>query len=234
MTSTRRVRGTTHEWGRDCLGSLVRRRALQLGLPLTAVAERADVTRAYLHRLLLGQTPNPGVLTLQKLATAVNLPAMTLFRLYAEGPSQQARTARRHVGRLDAQDGLIFVADVTVPDHSLMTPGERFIKTWAIQNAGDRPWIGRHLARLDQETVLAQRQANGVLTPLLDSNLHCLDRSVEVPPSLPGHVVELSVEFRAPEGSATVASIWRMEDADGHACFDEHCYLYCVVTVVGS
>lgn len=234
MTTTRHGRDAVHEWGKDCLGSLVRRRALQLGLPLTAVAERAGVTRAYLHRLLSGQTPNPGVLTLQKLSCALNLPGMTLFRLYADGATPAARTARRHTGLLDPQDGLVFVADVTVPDHSLMTPGERFTKTWAIQNAGEKPWIGRRLVRMDQEAVVARREPNGVLVPLLESHLHCLDRTVEVPPTLASHVVELSVEFRAPEGSATVASVWRMEDADGQACFGEQCHLYCVITVMGS
>lgn len=234
MTTTKIIRGGTPEWGRNCLGNLVRRRAQQLGMPLTAVAERAELTRGYLHRLLSGQTSNPGVLTLQKLASALNLPAMTIFRLYAEGSTQQARTARRHAGLRDANDGLIFVADVTVPDHSLMTPGERFIKTWAIQNAGEQPWTGRRLARMDEQAVVARRATNGLLVPLFESHLHCLDQYIDIPPTQPGHVVELSVELRAPEGSCTVVSVWRMEDVDGHACFSDQCYLYCMVTVVGS
>lgn len=234
MTLTRHVRDAVPEWGRDCLGALVRRRAQQLGMPLALVAEQAGLTRAYLHRLLAGQTPNPGVRTLQKLANALNLPAMTIFRLYADEASTQARTARRHTGRLDPQDALIFVADITVPDHSLMTPGERFTKTWAIQNAGEKPWIGRRLVRLDTEAVVARREPNGVLTPLLESHIQCLDQWVEVPPTLPGHVVELSVQLRAPEGSSTVASIWRIEDTEGQACFGEQCHLYCVITVMGS
>lgn len=234
MSPTTHTDLTTPEWGSESLGQMVRRRARQLGLPLSSIAERTDITRAYLHRLLAGQTPNPGVRTLQKLAHAVHLPPIAVFRLFAEEAAPSARTARRHESLLDPEDGLIFVGDITVPDHSLMSPGERFVKTWAIQNAGHRPWVGRRLVRLDQEVVVARRAASGVLIPLIQGHMECLDQAIEVPATLPGQVVELSVEMRAPEGSATIASAWRMEDALARPCFDHQCCLYCVITVVAS
>lgn len=215
------------------LGCLVRRRCQQLGRTLSDIAERSGITRAYLHRLLSGSTSNPGVLTIQKLAAALDLPAMTLFRLYAEGTNPNGSTARRHEGLSDSEDAFIFVADVTVPDHALMTPGERFTKTWAIQNAGNKPWLKRRLARVDHELVIARRTIQGGLSALINTNLTSLGQHIDVPATHPGQVVELSVDMQAPEGSCTVASLWQMVDADNQPCFGPQCYLYAVVTVVG-
>ncbi|MDP2221670.1 MAG: NBR1-Ig-like domain-containing protein [Hydrogenophaga sp.] len=219
--------------GPSGLGNFVRCRSQQLGTSLSDIAERAGITRAYLHRLLLGNTPNPGVLTIQRLATALNLPAITLFRLYAEDACPSRSTAKRHEGLNDPDDGLVFVADVTVPDHALMAPGEQFTKTWAIQNVGSRPWLHRRLIRVDSELVIARRTPQGSLSPLLETHLSSLGNLIDVPPTQPGQIVELSVDMRAPEGSCTVTSLWQMVDADGQPCFSYQCYLYTVITVVG-
>lgn len=236
MIDLRSARSPAHVWGRDYLGSLVRQRAQQLGLPLTAVAERTGVTRAYLHRLLSGETKNPGVLTIHKLAIALGLPAMTLFRLYTNDQAAHisGRTARRHLGLLDPSDGLVFVEDVTVPDHSPVCPRERFTKTWAIQNAGSVIWLGRRLIRVDSDVIAAQRTEQGNLVPILDTHLMSYERILDIPATEPGQVTELSVELRAPEGSGTVAAFWTMVDGDGRQCFDSQCHLYCIVTVVGA
>lgn len=219
--------------GADALGCIVRRRSHQLGTSLSDIAERAGITRAYLHRLLSGHTSNPGVVTLHRLATALRLPAMTLFRLYAEAAGPNKSTARRHEGLNDPDDALVFVADVTVPDHALMTPGEAFTKTWAIQNAGTRPWLRRRLVRVDEALVIARRTPQGHLSPLMDTHLSSLGNQVNVPATHPGQIVELSVDMRAPEGSCTVASFWQMLDADDQPCFGPQCHLYTVITVVG-
>lgn len=225
----------THEAasGPEALERIVRNRCHQLGTSLSHLAERAQITRAYLHRLLSGATANPGVLTLQRLAAALDLPAMTLFRLFAEEPTSLRRTARRHEGLHDSEDGLIFVADVTVPDHALMTPGETFTKTWALQNAGTRLWLHRSLVRVDNELVIARRTPQGGLSALVDTHLTSLGNQVEVPRTQPGQIVELSVDMRAPDGSGTVTSLWQLVDAEGQPCFGPQCYLYTVITVVG-
>lgn len=215
------------------LGALIRRRCQQRGMTLSSLAQAAGITRAYLHRLLLGNTPNPGVLTLQRLAAALALPPMTLFRLYATADCPVNSTARRHEGLHDRQDALVFVADVTVPDYTLVLPNEAFTKTWAIQNAGQRSWVGRRLVRLGDELVMYRKAANNSLVPVGEAQLSTLGNSVDVPLTRPGQVVELSVDMRAPPGSCTVASHWQMVDADNQPCFGPECYLYTVVTVVG-
>lgn len=127
----------------------------------------------------------------------------------------------------------MFAADVTVPDHSVVPPGERFTKTWAVQNAGQLPWPERRLVRLDEEIVIARRLKNGGFEPLLDSHLSSLGRTLAVPAAPPGQVLELSVDFQAPLENCTVASVWRFEDVQGVPCYRAHCFLQVVVSVMG-
>ncbi|HAX21011.1 MAG TPA: transcriptional regulator [Hydrogenophaga sp.] len=222
------------------LNNLLQLRTRQLGLSLSDVAERAGMTRAYLHRLAVGGTANPGIMTLQRLATALQVPASAIYRIFTNTLACPQAAAMRHEGLPIAdggagpQDVLIFVADVTVPDHTVILPGERFTKTWALQNAGSVPWTGRRLVRADDELVISLRNAHGQLQPLLDSHLDSLGRSVAVPTTLPGQLVELSVEFAAPLENCSVASIWRLEDAQGRPCFGARCFLQAVVTVIGG
>ena len=126
------------------------------------------------------------------------------------------------------------VTAITVPDHTAILPGERFTKTWALQNAGSVPWTGRRLVWADDELVISLRNAHGQLQPLLDSHLDSLGRSVAVPTTLPGQLVELSVKFAAPLENCSVASIWRLEDAQGRPCFGARCFLQAMVTVIGG
>ena len=223
----------SQEHGAAMLGAVVRRRCQQIGVTLSDVAIQSRMTRAYLHRLMNGKTANPGVLTLQRLASALQLPASALFRFFGQGVGPTSATAKRHVGLRDADDGMVFVADVTVPDHALMTPGEVFRKTWCLQNAGNQVWVGRMLQRVDSDVLLATRSGPGELLPLLNVHIQSLGSQIEVPMTQPGHFADLSVDMKAPEGSGTVASVWRMVDADGHPCFGPQCCLYTVVTVVG-
>lgn len=44
-------------------------------------------------------------------------------------------------------DAVVFVADVTVPDGTVMPPYFEFEKIWRVRNSGTVPWVGRWLAR---------------------------------------------------------------------------------------
>jgi transcriptional regulator with XRE-family HTH domain len=228
----------------------VRRRSAQLGLPLTDLAAKAGLTRAYLHALLAGKTRNPGVLTLANLAQALQIPSISLYRLFEQvGEVSQgagfdtagddARSAehwqqrQRHTAIADANDVLMFTADVTIPDHSMVLPAERFTKTWAVQNAGRSHWRGRRLQRIDQELVVAIREGMS-LTPILDSHLHSLGREIDVPDTPAGHGVELSIDFMAPRENCSVASLWRFVDMGGQPIYKPSCFLQVIVQVIGG
>lgn len=212
----------------------VRHRARQLGMTQTELAECTGMTRAYLHRLCTGGVPNPGVLTLQRLAQALQLPTTALVRLWADDHASTMGRQARHVATRDPRDVLVFVGDVTVPDHAVVLPGERFTKTWAVQNAGSVAWPARRLVRQDSTLVVAQRERNGALTPLLDAHLRSLEQVLEVPVTPPGAVRELSVDFAAPLENCSVASVWRFEDLDGEPVYKNSCFLQVIVTVLGG
>lgn len=66
--------------------------------------------------------------------------------LTAPRPRQRRSTVGRPPYPMPG-DTSTFVADVTVPDGTVMPPGFLFEKVWRIQNSGTVPWVGRWLAR---------------------------------------------------------------------------------------
>lgn len=223
----------THQ-RKTALLDFVWRRSRLLGLSQTELAARSGLSRAYLHRLIHGGVTNPGVLTLEQLAAALEVSSTALVRLFVDKSQDHVQSQIRHLSRHDPRDAMVFVGDVTTPDHSMVLPSERFTKVWAVQNVGDVPWPARQLVRLDEAVIIARRDHSGNLTPLLNSHLNSLERVINIPAVYPGQVQELSVNFAAPQTNGTVASIWRLQSMDGQACYSDKALLRAVVTVVGG
>jgi len=107
-------------------------------------------------------------------------------------------------------DNAIWVADVTVPDGTEMTPGQDFVKTWMIKNTGSCTWdTGYTLIHGYDEKL------DGIAEPLTNA-------------VAPGEEVEVSVRFRAPAATGEHRSYWRMQNAGGSA-FGEFLYVSIVV-----
>src|SRR5215216_5072499 len=77
------------------------------------------------------------------------------------------------------RDGAAFVEDITYPDHTRLTAGEKFTKTWKLQNAGTCTWTGYTVAFLSGDKMSAPD-------------------SVPVPETEVGAPVEVSVDLTAP------------------------------------
>jgi len=95
-------------------------------------------------------------------------------------------------------DSLTFVADVTVPDGTSMSPGQDFLKTWRVKNTGSCPWgAGYKLVYADyQDDMSGQFQPlSGVIQP--------------------GQEVEISVQFTAPDAANQYVSAWQMSNPAG-------------------
>ncbi len=43
-------------------------------------------------------------------------------------------------GTTQGCDNATYVSDVTIPDRTIMTPGQPFVKTWAVTNSGACAW----------------------------------------------------------------------------------------------
>ena len=119
---------------------------------------------------------------------------------------------------LIACDDSRFVADVTVPDGTIVRAGQRFIKTWEIQDSGLVPWRGRFL----------QREGLVGGPGLCDS-----PSRVPVPTTLPGQDVLISVTFTAPALPGSCRVDWKMTDGNGRFYFPGLGDLYMVVNVAG-
>ncbi len=88
--------------------------------------------------------------------------------------------------------------DVTIPDDSPLSPGQSFIKTWKLVNAGTCTWTTSYAANF----FYGDRMNASETVPLQES----------VPPA---HSIEISVEMVAPTTSGTYQGNWKLADPDG-------------------
>ncbi len=94
---------------------------------------------------------------------------------------------------LDAE----FVADITVPDNTLVQPGTAFRKTWRLRNNGTCAWPA------GTKLVFVSGEAMGAPTTVL------------APAAEAGAEAEVSVDFVAPTTPGTYKSTWQLETPDG-------------------
>ena len=93
--------------------------------------------------------------------------------------------------------GLSYVKDVTIPDNTLMAPGQTFTKTWLVRNSGTCAWdAGFKFAFVGGEAM--------------DGAALVLDKAVN-----PGSDKELSIVMKAPSKAGAARGTWRMSTAGG-------------------
>ncbi len=109
--------------------------------------------------------------------------------------------------------GMAFVADVTIPDNTSMTPGQAFTKTWRVRNNGTCTWeVGFKLNFIGGNAMGASSVA--------------LTKAVA-----PGADTEISVPMTAPSANGSARGNWRMSTATGTYFGDE---IYVLIVVGGS
>jgi hypothetical protein len=99
--------------------------------------------------------------------------------------------------------GLTFVSDVTVPDNSDMTAGQKFTKTWRVRNSGSCTW------QTGFRLTFSGGEAMGGSSVLLSNEIQT------------GDEVELSVDLTAPGPAGTYRGNWRMATGSGTLFGDE-------------
>lgn len=204
------------------LAGYLRRRMREIDMTQVRLAGRAGISRQGLVKILNGDVRSPSIETLHAIASVLGVSPIYLLRLL-RGKSVIDREIAAAAAALG--DHSSFVSDVTIPNGTLIRPGERFEKIWRIQNSGAVAWRQRRL-----------RCVNGC-GPELDVDLrasvalHPDLPEIAVPDAAPGDVVELAVWFTAPTVPATCVSIWKMVDAKGRECFPRLNGLNVVVVV---
>ena len=92
----------------------------------------------------------------------------------------------------------VLTVDVNVPDNTVMSPGQDFIKTWRVKNTGACPWGAGY--------VLAYAgYANQ-----MSGQFIAMTEVVQ-----PNQEVEVSVQFKAPSVAGEYLSAWTMRNPQG-------------------
>ena len=196
---------------KETLESYIRSRASAQGLSLTEVCRRAHISRQTLYTL--NQLPRklPALQTVVSLAEVLHVHPMRLLQLIFDElpPATQSKPGN------EQGDRSAFVNE-TIPDGTLVLYGQRFSKTWELQNAGRVPWEGRYLQCVDDEIVVYTLSGERLR---ISENLKPDVQRIPVPLTPPGEVVKLTVEFTAPSMPGTFISYWKSVFEDGSSCF---------------
>ncbi len=90
-----------------------------------------------------------------------------------------------------------FVADVTIPDNTVMQPGASFTKVWRVRNSGTCDWEpGTQLVFVSGEPMTAIG-------------------AVPVPAVAAGSMTDIAVDMTAPTTPGTYKSTWQLQSPEG-------------------
>jgi len=157
--------------------------AVPLNLPTTGVGSPAPTTSGALPTVSFNSTPSTPLAGFTPLSSP-GAPA---------GPTASLG---------DACNNNVFEGDVTIPDGTILRPGEDFIKTWAIRNTGNCTW--------DEGYVLVFIGGNRELDPV-NFEFKRADDFVAA-----GEAVNVSVPLTAPLTPGSYTGTWRMQSDSGY------------------
>jgi hypothetical protein len=98
----------------------------------------------------------------------------------------------------DCTNKALFIADLTIPDDTLLTAGETFTKTWRLQNLGSCAWDASYSLAL----VAGEKMGTSQSVPL----------TTTVPP---GEMGDLSLTLTAPESPGDYRAEWQLMNSEG-------------------
>lgn len=171
----------------------VREQAIQTTLPeLDAAAlEKTAIFR------VTAEAPQPTVVvSVPTIVDEVLAPAETAFPTGTPGSVELPVTPTPALPCNWVQAGNPI--DISVPDGSVMLPGQEFIKTWRIINAGSCKWTMLYKYSYYSGNPMGAHQENRLTTEVL-----------------PGQAVDISVPFVAPLKPGEYLSSWMMQDEEG-------------------
>lgn len=155
------------------------------------VAETSQALIAYQMAAAAAATPTP-TQSLPFLATFTTAPT----RQTTQPVSAYYPTAASTASTCDEAG---FVADVTIPDGTVLLGGNAFVKTWQLRNDGTCTWTE------DYSLVFySGAQMGGPSTQALTD--------VDI---APGETVDISVSLVSPISAGTYYGYWVLENADG-------------------
>lgn len=107
------------------------------------------------------------------------------------------QTAMTNVSNALVCDNAAFVGDITIPDGTIVSPGETFTKTWRVQNSGSCAWSTSY--------VLA-----------FNSGESMSGTSIAFPYSVSaGNQMDISISMTAPSDPGTYVGYWKLQNSAG-------------------
>jgi len=160
--------------------------------PITVMTDVAGTVQAEVTQNAMltpsATIPPPPTPTLPALPTQ-SLPAV---------PTTSANPVVPTVPAGQAPDDATFVADIDVQDGDVFWQGERFTKTWQIENTGTTTWDTSYRLVYKDGPITSEELVFNLISP------------VE-----PGDLLNFSVKMVAPEVLGTYTNYWQMMNGDG-------------------
>lgn len=109
-----------------------------------------------------------------------------------------------------------FGGDISIPDGTVLKPGQDFVKTWALQNLGTCKWAAGYTFvfvagdKMDGYDIRFQSGAG--------------DKKMIWPVVNPGETVEIDIEMTAHVAEGDYTGCWRMKDDKGYYFGTLACY----------
>jgi hypothetical protein len=107
-------------------------------------------------------------------------------------------------------DGLTYIQDLTVPDNTVVAPGQAIDKQWLVTNSGSCNWDARYRLKLVGGDPLGAATQQALY------------------PARAGAQVTLRLLFAAPQAPGTYQSAWQAAGPDGSA-FGDAVYIQIIV-----
>jgi len=182
------------------------------GLILTAADQTAEARVTQIFASTPSATPvapTPTFDAVQTLAAQTASALLTQAAVLTPSPTQTSAITAVPPG--PSGDRAIYVADVTIPDGTVISTGAGFKKTWKLQNAGSSTWTTSYsLAFISGEKM---------------GNIS----SVPLPQSVaPGAQIDVTVDMVAPTNPGSYQSYWKMKNTSGQFFNDS---VYVLITV---
>lgn len=202
----------------ETLGETMRHLRIANEVTLTAAAHAAGVSKGHLSNVERGRdTPSWDLVAFYEETYGGEGHLWSAYVETVAGPRRRPEARSDRPGYPLDGDESTFVADVTVPDGTVMPPGFRFVKVWRLRNTGTVPWSGRFLRRLGAPGGLGI-PSSPVQVRIGDTN--------------PGETVDISVPLKSHILPGTAEVHWKMVDEDGFEYFPDRYYQGIFTTIV--
>ncbi len=137
-------------------------------------------------------------------SAAITKPAFTVTSVADAIRTKQAAEARGislPSAAADCENKMDFIADVTIPDHAIVSAGKPFTKTWQVRNTGTCDWTEAYAIVFEMGDPMSAEEWTH------------LPKGTVVKPN---ETIDLSVYMTAPEKPGAYAAYWKLEDGNGN------------------